>query len=293
MSQEKPLIAYKAFDKDLKCRGFQYEIGKKYEHDGKVIACESGFHAVENPLDMWSYYPLTESRFCKVELSGELAHHSRDSKIASGRITVRAEIGLPQIITDAVHFLMGLCKDVKPGEDDVQSASGNSSQLAASGDYSKLAASGDYSKLAASGNSSQLAASGYSSQLAASGDYSQLAASGYSSQLAASGDYSQLAASGDYSKLAASGYSSKLAASGDSSKLAASGKKSIVVSAAPDCTAKVGEDGCIALAWWDGTNKRHRMAVGYVGEDGIEADVEYCVRDGKLAKAGDPDDEDE
>jgi hypothetical protein len=257
MSQEKTLIAYKAFDKDLKCRGFQYEIGRTYEHSGKVIACESGFHAVENPLDMWSYYPLTESRFCTVELSGELERHSGDSKIASGRITVRAEIGLPQIITDAVHFLMGLCKDVKPGENAVQSASG------------------DYSKLAASGYSSKLAASGY---------YSQLAASGYSSKLAASGDYS---------KLAASGYYSKLAASGDYSQLAASGKKSIVVSAAPGCTAKVGEDGCIALAWWDEANDRYRMAVGYVGEDGIEADVEYCVRDGKLAKAGDPDDEDE
>jgi hypothetical protein len=248
MSQGKTVIAYKAFDKDLKCRGFQYEIGKTYEHSGKVIACESGFHAVENPLDMWSYYPLTESRFCTVELSGELERHSGDSKIASGRITVRAEIGLPQIITDAVHFLMDLCKDVKPGADAVQSASGNSSKLAASGDYS---------------------------QLAASGDYSQLAASGYSS------------------KLAASGYSSKLAASGNSSQLAASGKKSISVSAAPDCTAKVGEDGCIALAWWDEVSKRYRMAVGYVGEDGIEADVEYCVSDGKLAKASDPDGEDE
>ena len=212
MSQGKTVIAYKAFDKDLKCRGFQYEIGKTYEHSGKVIACESGFHAVENPLDMWSYYPLTESRFCTVELSGELERHSGDSKIASGRITVRAEIGLPQIITDAVHFLMDLCKDVKPGADAVQSASGNYSQLAASGDYSKLAASG---------------------------------------------------------------------------------KKSISVSAAPDCTAKVGEDGCIALAWWDEVSKRYRMAVGYVGEDGIEADVEYCVSDGKLAKASDPDGEDE
>jgi hypothetical protein len=275
MSQEKPLIAYKAFDKDLKCRGFQYEIGKTYEHAGKVVACESGFHAVENPLDMWSYYPLTESRFCAVELSGELARHSGDSKIASGRITVKAEISLPQIITDAVRFLMGLCKDVKSGADAVQSASGDSSKLAASGDASKLAASGDASKLAASGDASKLAASGDASQLAASGDYSQLAASGY---------YSQLAASGDYSQLAASGYSSKLAASG---------KKSIAVSAAPDCTAKVGEDGCIALAWWDEANKRYRMAVGYVGEDGIEADVEYRVRDGKLAKASDPDDEDE
>ncbi|PYE13396.1 hypothetical protein C7410_14751, partial [Paraburkholderia silvatlantica] len=116
------------------------------------------------------------------------------------------------------------------------------------------------------------------------GYYSQLAASGNSSKLAASGYYSQLAASGNSSKLAASGYYSQLAASGNSSQLAASGKKSIVMAAASNCTAKVGEDGCIALAWWDSNAERFRVAVGYVGEDGIEADVTYCVRDGKLAR---------
>ena len=282
--EQKVIVAYKAFNKDLTCRNFQYEIGKSYEHEGKVKACESGFHAVENPLDMFSYYDLTDSRFCSVEMSGEIARHGEDSKIAAGRIAIKVEIGLPQIITDAVRWIMDLCKDVKTNDESVQSASGNSSQLAASGNSSKLAASGNSSKLAASGDSSQLAASGHYSQLAASGHYSQLAASGDYSKLAASGNSSKLAASGNYSQLAASGYYSKLAASGDSSQLAASGKKSIVMAAAAGCTAKVGEDGCIALAWWDSSAERFRVAVGYVGEDGIEADFEYRVRDGKLAR---------
>ncbi|NUY33263.1 hypothetical protein F0160_22525 [Paraburkholderia sp. JPY303] len=273
MSEQKVIVAYKAFHKDLTCRGFQYEIGRTYEHQGNVQACESGFHAVENPLDMFSYYDLTDSRFCSVELSGEIARHAEDSKIAAGRITIKAEIGLPQIITDAVRWVMDLCKDVKAGSGAVQSASG---------DYSKLAASGNSSQLAASGYYSQLAASGDSSKLAASGDYSKLAASGYSSQLAASGNSSQLAASGN---------SSKLAASGNYSKLAASGKKSIVMAADTDCTAKVGEDGCIALAWWDSKAERPRVTVGYVGEEGIEANVAYCVRDGKLAKVDSDDDD--
>ena len=210
--EQKVIVAYKAFNKDLTCRNFQYEIGKTYEHAGKVKACESGFHAVENPLDMFSYYELTDSRFCSVELLGEIARHGEDSKIAAGRITIKAEIGLPQIITDAVRWIMDLCKDVKAEGEAIQSASGYSSQLAASGD------------------------------------------------------------------------SSKLAASGNSSKLAASGKKSVVMAAATECTAKVGDDGCIALAWWDSSAERFRVAVGYVGEDGIEANVEYRVRDGKLAR---------
>jgi hypothetical protein len=161
-------------------------------------------------------------------------------------------------------------------------ASGHSSQLAASGDSSRLAASGDYSQLAASGNSSRLAASGHSSRLAASGNSSRLAASGDSSQLAASGHYSQLAASGDYSQLVASGYSSQLAASGHSSQLAASGDYSLAMCAGPGSRAKAAENGTIALSWIDG--KRYRVAVGYVGEDGIKANTWYVVENGKLTE---------
>ena len=162
--------AYKAFDKTMQCRGFQFEAGKTYEHDGEVAACSSGFHACENPLDVWSYYPL-DSRYAVVDLSGAVSRHDDDSKIAAARITISAEIDLPQIISDGIAYLMGLCNDAFALKPDA-------------------AASGYGSKLAASGYGSKLAASGYGSQLAASGDYSQLAASGDRSQLAASGDRS-------------------------------------------------------------------------------------------------------
>ena len=162
--------AYKAFDKTMQCRGFQFEVGQTYEHDGPVKACESGFHACENPLDVWSYYPL-DSRYAVVDLSGAVSRHDDDSKIAAARITISAEIDLPQIISDGIAYLMGLCNDAFALKPDA-------------------AASGYGSKLAASGYGSKLAASGYGSQLAASGDYSQLAASGDRSQLAASGDRS-------------------------------------------------------------------------------------------------------
>jgi hypothetical protein len=149
-------------------------------------------------------------------------------------------------------------------------ASGGFSQLAASGNSSKLAASGEFSKLAASGYSSQLAASGDSSKLAASGNYSQLAASGESSQLAASGESSQLASSGDYSQLAASGSYSKLAASGDSS---------IAICVGIDGIVSAGENGCIALTWWDGSKHSYRIEVGYVGENGIKPNTPYRLND--------------
>ena len=229
--------AYKGFDSELKCRGFQYEVGKTYECEDDIEVCENGFHACCNPLDVLDYYPLINNdcslnRFCEVEQSGTI--DKEDKKQASSILTIKGEIGLPGLIKASIEWIRTQVKKdgvasgnssqlAASGYSRKLAASGNSSQLAASGYSSQLAASGYSSKLAASGYSSKLVASGNSSQLAASGNSSQLAASGYSSQLAASGDYSQLAASGDSSKLAASGDYSKLAASGDSSKLAASG----------------------------------------------------------------------
>ena len=236
---ENKIIAYKAFDEDWKCRGFQYVVGESYTHDGGVRVCGSGFHACLNPLDVLSYYDLTTSKFAAVELSGEISEGDEGcTKVASAEIHIKAELKLPDFIKAGINWVFEQCKQ--------DAASGNCSQLAASGDGSKLAASGNYSQLAASGN------------------YSKLAASGDDSQLAASGDDSKLAASGNYSKLAASGKYSQLAASGDDC---------IVVSSGLGAKAKAGPGGVIALPYRDKNNKP-RISVGYVGED-LKPDVFY------------------
>ena len=151
--------AFKAFDKNLKCRGFQYEIGKEYKHEGKVEVCESGFHSCENPLDVLNYYDLTESRFAEVECSGDIKTHLDDSKIASKKIKIKAELKLGEFIKASIDYLF------KSGNKDerTQAASGDSAQLAASGVYAKLAASGDYAKLDIQGTASVGSAIGYNS----------------------------------------------------------------------------------------------------------------------------------
>ena len=69
---EKKIIAYKGFDKNLKCRGFQYEVGKEYEMSGRIACCERGFHACESPLEVFDHYDMLNSRFAEVEQSGEI-----------------------------------------------------------------------------------------------------------------------------------------------------------------------------------------------------------------------------
>ena len=247
VAQTEVITAFKGFDKNLQCRGYQFYIGKTHTHEGEVEACSSGFHSCENPLDVLNYYPLISddgslNRFASVKASGTISRHDEDSKIASASLLVEVELKLPEFISAAVNWIKAAC---------------TTEETAASGRSSQLAASGNSSKLAASGRSSQLAASGRSSQLAASGDYSKLAASGRSSQLAASGNSSQLAASGDYSQLAASGNSS------------------IVCAASANCKASAGNNGCIVLTRWVESEKRYRASVAYVGENGIKPNVFY------------------
>ena len=158
---------FKAFNKGLICRNFQFEEGKTYEEEGKPSLCQKGFHFCENPLDTLDFYDLTESEFAEVEALGEI-DKSKDSntKHATSKIKIKARISLPGFIKASFEYLWNECnikeKDIKD----------DSSKLAASGDSSKLAASGDSSKLAASGYYSKLAASGDSSSVEINGKYS-------------------------------------------------------------------------------------------------------------------------
>ena len=99
------ITSYKGFDKDLKCRGFQYEVGKEYDTP-KVKACESGFHACEQPIEVFGYYPPgNNSRYCVVEQSGDVSRGGDDSKVASGHIKIGAEIGIPGIVKAQIEWV--------------------------------------------------------------------------------------------------------------------------------------------------------------------------------------------
>ena len=105
-----PIVAVKGFDRNLRCRDFQYAIGETYTHAGEVKACDSGFHACEHPLDVFGYYAPAESRFCLVELSGEMSREpGGDSKIAAASIGIKAELTIPQIVSRAVEWVMSRC----------------------------------------------------------------------------------------------------------------------------------------------------------------------------------------
>ena len=131
------IVSYKGFDKNLRCRDFQFEIGKTYAMDGEIVACKRGFHTCEFPLDIFKYYTPGESRFCLVKQQGPFSRHDEDTKIASARITIDAEIHIPEIIEKAITWISSKLDPAK-----VEHATGDSSASSATGDRSASSATG-------------------------------------------------------------------------------------------------------------------------------------------------------
>ncbi|MDU5990941.1 MAG: hypothetical protein E6Y94_07360, partial [Haemophilus parainfluenzae] len=148
--ENKEIIAYKGFDKNLKCRDYQYEVGKTFEHKGKVEACESGFHACEYPLDVFRYYPPSSSRFAIVKMHGETSKDSDDTKIASAKITIETEIKLPEMINRAVDWIKNKINwsddnTSNTGDWSAATNTGNQSAATNTGDWSAATNTGDWS----------------------------------------------------------------------------------------------------------------------------------------------------
>ena len=138
---EQKIKAYKAFDKDLSCRGFKYEVGKEYEETGDIKACEKGFHACPYPLDVFGYYAPAGSRFCEVEQSGKI-DDSESDKVCSSKIRIGAELDIRGLVKAAVSFVKERCTNECNAEPGKPATAGDSG-AATAGNYG-AATAGNY-----------------------------------------------------------------------------------------------------------------------------------------------------
>ncbi|MBI0520872.1 hypothetical protein F6Q07_22685 [Pectobacterium parmentieri] len=157
MSEEK-IITYKGFNASMKCRGYQFEIGKTFEQKGEIKACSSGFHACEYPLDCFGYYEPGTSVYAICEQEGDLSRHEDDSKVASRKITIKAAINIAGLVKAAIEYTTERC-DKKKGDH----VKGNQSASSATGYRSASSATGDRSASSATGDRSASSATGYHS----------------------------------------------------------------------------------------------------------------------------------
>jgi len=260
----KTTIAYKGFDKTLKCRNFQYKIGETYTED-KAEICQSGFHACTNPLDIWSYYaPIDGARFAQVELIGEtFSEKGKDSKICAKTIKIIKELTIKELIDLAVKM----------------------NPNASSGDYAKNGSSGNYATNASSGYYATNASSGYSANNASSGYSAKNASSGNNAKNASSGDFAKNASSGDSASNASSGYSANNASSGDYASNEALGKNSVIACAGNGSKAKGVKGTWFALPKYNKEGICTGFITGCFGENDIKENTWYTVKDEVLIES--------
>ena len=153
--------AYKGFDKDLKCRGYQYEVGGEYE-EKEAELCNCGFHACEAPLDTFGYYPPADSRYCAVELDDVTDEKSSDdTKRVGKKIKIGAEIGIPGLAAAHVEWIKEQVdwKNAKETNTGYQSAATNT------GYQSAATNTGDQSAAEVDGKGSVAIATGFESRV--------------------------------------------------------------------------------------------------------------------------------
>ncbi|MEV2065628.1 hypothetical protein ABZQ88_21110 [Pseudomonas aeruginosa] len=301
---EEIVTAYKGFKQDLTCRGYQFEIGGTYKHEGEVEACASGFHSCEYPLDVFGYYAPGDSRFAIVKASGQLSRHDDDSKIASATLMVEAEISMPTMISRAIDWIMArLDSSVEQTVvGDTASNTGNRSAASNTGDYSaasntgnRSAASntGDYSAASNTGNRSAASNTGDYSAASNTGDCSaasntgdcsaasntgnQSAASNTGNRSAASNTGNRSAASntGDYSAASNTGNRSAASNTGYRSAAEVSGKESVAASLGIEGRARASAGSAIVLCHRDDEGRLIHIRASKVGENGVKPDTWY------------------
>ena len=313
------IAAYKGFDQDLKCRGFQFEIGKTYKHKGEVSVCNSGFHACENPLAVFEYYPPT-SRFAIVKCAGKISKDIDDKKIACGELTVEAEIRLPELISEAVEWIHSRVdlenkKISNTGDQSVASNTGDQSVASNTGDRSVAGNTGDQSVAGNTGNWSVASNTGYRSVAGNTGDGSVAGNTGYKSvagntgyrsvasntgdqSVASNTGYRSVAGNTGYKSVAGNtgnwsvasntGYQSVASNTGDGSvasnvgyKSAAevSGLQSVACALGEESKAKAAAGGAIVCVYRNDDDDLIHIRAAKVGDDGIKADTWYTLDD--------------
>ncbi|AVT51345.1 hypothetical protein C9900_02735 [Salmonella enterica subsp. enterica serovar Kentucky] len=254
----KEIVTFKGFNKDLKCRDFQFEIGKTFHHEGKVEACGSGFHACECPFDVFSYYPPAESRYAETISFGVIDREEiGDTKIASASITIKAELTLPQFIQRGIEWIWS--KIDKSLEQQIMT-----------GDWSAATNTGDWSAATNTGNRSAATNTG---------DWSAATNTGNRSAATNTGDWSAATNTGNRSAATNTGNRSAATNTGDWSAAEVSGSQSVAASLGIEGKARASEGGAIVLCYRDEDGELIHIRASKVGENGIMPDIWYQLNE--------------
>nr|DAF31722.1 MAG TPA: hypothetical protein [Caudoviricetes sp.] len=267
--------AYKGFDRNMRCRGFQFEEGKTYETD-KAELGKAGFHACENPLDVWNYYPPADGcEYYEVELedvSGD--RNSGDSNVCGKRIRIGAKLGIKGI----VNAFVNLCIEKTQKREGAQKTLIDNGEKGA-----RIGSSGDWARIGSSGDGAYISSSGYRAHIGSSGDWARIGSSGYEARIGSSGYGACISSSGDLARIGSSGDGACISSSGYEARIEALGTNCVMMCAGGSCRAKGKIGSWIVLTEWiDGVPN---VVARRIDGASIKADVWYTLRDGQMQEA--------
>ena len=245
---------FKGFDKDLKCRGFQYEVGKEYEQKGEIRCCKNGFHFCENPFDALDYYNPATSRYCKVEGDGEIDRGI--NKVAASHIYIGDELNWHSFINACVKFIF-------------DKVNWNSVHMINSDNYSVAKNNCVYSVAMNAG---------FKSVATNTGDCSVAMNAGFKSVATNTGDCSVAMNAG---------FKSVATNTGDNSTAKVGYKDSVAIVIGKNCKAAGVLDSWLVLTERDCNSEIVGMKAVKVDGTTIKADTYYALRNGEIVEVND------
>ena len=286
---------YKATDKDMKCRGFQYTLGKTAEVDGDIELCERGLHACEMPLDVLGYYvPGDGSRYFEAELDEVSNKKSDDTKRVGKKLTLSAEIGIPGLVKAQVEYVKAQCdfdnaikkadaekKNHATGWSGAAYATGDSGAASATGWSGAASATGDRGAASATGDSGAASATGWRGAASATGDSGAASATGWSGEASATGDSGAASATGDRGAAYATGESGAASATGERGAASATGKGCVAMTTGFYGRVMGGRGNAIVCVERKNNGGIATILSGIVDGETLKPGVWYTVKNGK------------
>ena len=250
--------AFKGFNKDLTCRGYQYEEGKEF-HTERAECCDTGFHACEYPLDCFGYYDPAHSVFHEVELSGEMDKSGDNTKVCATDIKIGARLSIAGLVKMAIDFTMSKVNK-EAGSDErhgFASATGNCGASSATGNCGASSATGNYGASSATGDYGASSATGYKGASSATGDYGASSATGDYGASSATGNYGASSATGNYGASSATGNCGASSATGYKGASSVSDPTGVAVAWGHEARAKGCKGAHLILSDWKYVGARY------------------------------------
>lgn len=275
MSEEKTIKAYKAFNKDMTCKGFLYEVGKEYNMDGKIECCRRGFHACKLPFDVFKYYEIYGSRFAEVELSGIIDWQDDGySKICASHIKIVKELTLSEMVEASIVLL----RNKITRYNSIRHPGGKCDQIYSAANDKRITSVRKYSTILSSGKRSVIDSTGDASTIVTTGERAKITTSiGNYVTVLSSGDKSSIRLSGWFPTVVSTGNCSRIHSSAEYSSIASEGERADIICACYNSVVKAKVGSRITLVLYDAIDRPTPFMTEIVDGKRIKGDTWYKI----------------